>query len=361
MPTYYVTPDGDNGNDGLSEAAAFADLGRASVVATTAADRVWVKTGTYTFTTATPGAGGPARFNVGVLVEGYELTPGDRGVRPVISAGAISGVNMITLAATGSNTDTTLRNLIVDGETISTPFSVASTAGTNWRLTDCWLRRAPTFNTLFIGARGGGACYRCQFSDTMIGSVDPALFVDCLFVDCSFGIFSAGGGGASSRALNCLFLRCSGAGVSTGASASSYAGAVLARCTFHACDIGIVVSWRGSQLEDCLITNATTGVSFGLAGTHVIVNRLAFYNVTTQFAGVGLAAAEISGTIELTEDPYVDSANDDFTPNAAAGGGALLANVGSRIPLQTSSSSIGAIAAPGGGGGFSGIRGGGIR
>jgi len=58
-------------------------------------NRMWVKAGTYTITTATPGPSGPyytsgSRF--GLVLEGYNTIRGDMGARPVLNAGAITSV-----------------------------------------------------------------------------------------------------------------------------------------------------------------------------------------------------------------------------------------------------------------------------
>jgi hypothetical protein len=55
----------------------------------------WVKSGTYTLSTASLASGGPFKnTSVMVKVEGYQTTRGDRAARAVLHSGAISGVTL---------------------------------------------------------------------------------------------------------------------------------------------------------------------------------------------------------------------------------------------------------------------------
>ncbi len=86
----------------------------------TAGNRVYIKAGTYTISTATPNiSGGPvADATAGALTviswEGYQTTRGDLGTAPVLQVAA-AGVTTITVFSNSSATGVTIRNITVDG------------------------------------------------------------------------------------------------------------------------------------------------------------------------------------------------------------------------------------------------------
>jgi hypothetical protein len=121
MATYYVRTDGDNGNAGTTDSSggAWADLGYAASQMGED-DLCYIKSGTYTLTTSTPGAGGPAVLPASLAssIVGYETTPGDNcptNDRPVINAGSVTGVQIVTLSGTDAQRHSDPHNIKVDG------------------------------------------------------------------------------------------------------------------------------------------------------------------------------------------------------------------------------------------------------
>jgi len=120
MATYYVTTAGSDSNGGTNDTSdAFATPGKASSVATSAGDIVYIKAGTYTLTTATYSvAGGAVQTPTSARVAyiGYETTAGDgcpTGNRPIINAGSVAPAVVISIRTTGQQQ--LISNIEVDG------------------------------------------------------------------------------------------------------------------------------------------------------------------------------------------------------------------------------------------------------
>jgi len=107
MATYYVQTDGNDTTGDGSSGAPWATPGKAAAEMVDT-DICYVKSGTYTLTTATPGAAGPVHFalsqSYNMKMEGYATTPGDRcigGTVPLISAGTISPATLTDVVSLG--------------------------------------------------------------------------------------------------------------------------------------------------------------------------------------------------------------------------------------------------------------------
>ena len=189
MATYYVTTSGSNAAAGTSEGAAWADPGYAASIMTVG-DLCYVKAGTYTLTTSTPGAGGPVVLlaNKRIYFEGYSTTPGDRplvgsGNQPVVDAGAITGIAIFLMDGDIASTNgwQYISNFKVDGQ------GNAGVTGIdlvnygyciNCDAVDCTVKG---FDSLAVNCRAEG----CG-----VGFIQPA--VQCVSVNCTTGFSSAG-------------------------------------------------------------------------------------------------------------------------------------------------------------------------
>jgi hypothetical protein len=116
--TYYVRTDGNDSNDGLANSSdrAFASPGRAVSVATTTHDVIYVQSGLYVLTTATPGSGGPllGAANTRLWIEGFGTTPGDLAARPIIDVGTQVNISVIKVDGAYPNMGI-IKNIEVDG------------------------------------------------------------------------------------------------------------------------------------------------------------------------------------------------------------------------------------------------------
>ncbi len=83
-------------------------------------------------------------------------------------------------------------------------------------------------------------------------------------------------------------------------------------------------------IEDCILSNGTTGIANTDTATiniNIAVSDIAFYNISGSDTELG--DNEVENKISLTADPYTDAANDDYSLNNTAGGGADVRAAGS--------------------------------
>jgi len=118
------------------------------------------------------------------------------------------------------------------------------------------------------------------------------------------------------------------AGINLTGGINSY-GTLLNNFTVDGFDDGIAVDELsatasfGAILNNGIISNASNGlVNNGVNKSGLVISNIAFYNNTTNVSGFG--DNEEINTIDLASDPYTDSANQDFSLNNVADGGALL-------------------------------------
>jgi len=102
---------------------ALATPGKMAPLLTVSGMKGWIKTGTYTMTTSTPGAAGPIvtpATAANSVIEGYNSTRGDLRIqltqanKPIISAGAVTSITLF-LGQHSSNPIKALFAVVLDG------------------------------------------------------------------------------------------------------------------------------------------------------------------------------------------------------------------------------------------------------
>src|SRR3972149_5828939 len=297
---------------------ALATPGQAAVLATVDGQEVWVKTGTYTLTTATPGPAGPivVATNIRFKMEGYSAARGDRAARPIVSAGAITAITMFS----GVSGDFQLFvNLKADGNSQSTVSGF--TGGNRTFFEFCEALDCPT-----NGFNGGTLATSCQASGCGTGFNTVATF-------CSQAISCTNGFGGGFHASG-LARSCSADGFRSGASG-------ILNCTADGCGgdgFDLVDSTSGFVLN-CLATN-NTGYGYRAYGAGSLINCADYNNTAGRSTGT---TKQNVNPITLTADPYVNRAGGDFRPNSTVGGGAELRGAGVGTWGQTDNKDIGAV------------------
>lgn len=287
--------------------------------------RVWVKSGTYTLTTTTPGSGGPFlnSARLGIVVEGYSSTLGDRAGRPVLDA--------------GSQTDVVLWN--------------HSFANTNYFIHLSANGRSGTGNKGFALAYSGAKhvdCAAVDCSETSCYGFSAGRSIGCSATNCATGYLSISfaiecgaslcgiGYSAVAYVVNCLASGCT-----TDGFVLSIIGTAL-RCTADANGRYGFSLPVASECIDCIATNhsGVGNVGFYTAAAYVSLVGCAGYNNITNASTAMLLN---DGFVSLTADPYVNRAAGDFRPNNTAGGGALLRAASIGVYGQTDNRDIGAV------------------
>lgn len=285
----------------LNIGGALASPGLAASLISVAGIRVWVQSGTYTLTTGTAGSGGPITWTLAGALEGYQTTRGDRLARPLIDAGAITAITMISI---GGSANQSVVCMEVDGKGNAT---VNGMATNNLRNT----------------------CIYCKVQNCVTGITSSGLIYSCSVSGCTTG-FTGTGTVSRSVAFNNTTNFAIGAGaaayhcLSYGTSTTGF-NLTATACTAQFCTAndssgtGFSMSNPGNHVFGCVATNNGTG--FATTGTRNTSARLCFaYNNTTNISGTFL----VSDITILTADPWENEAGNIFRPNNTAGAGANL-------------------------------------
>lgn len=323
MATYYVSTSGNDSNAGTSEGAAFASLGKATGTATTSGDIIYVKSGTYTLTSSTNNvSGGRSTLTQGVKVEGYQTTPGDQAARPIINAGAITGITMISVPAAYNTRPCALINIEVDGNSGSSNKGVVVSSNYVANLYNCISRNCPGDG--FTGASGGAITIdRCSAFGCANGFKDFKGATRCV---------SQGNSGSGFLSVDStIFCRASGnAGI--GFDYSTAIGYLAHNCVSHANGShGYSASYDiGAIINSIATSNGGWGLSHSSAN-----NGLTLVNFATRSNTSGAiqnAIVNAVNSIALSADPYTNAASNDFSLNNTSGGGALLRGLQRTCP-----------------------------
>ncbi len=273
-------------------------------------DSIFVKSGSYTVTTATINVTGGcySSFN-SIYIEGYNSLRGDLGTSPVLTA---SGISTFTLIATGNNA--LVANITCDAASLSagkcfTGFftnwyrclakngTTGIDGGTQGRAHFCAATGCSSFG--FSGLIQ--ACFCEAYSNAASGFTTTGTIIKCL---------SYGNTGASSHGFNL-----SGSSVATGCVAYNNGAS-----GFNAASV------QGVTCVDCVAElNAAYGFKFDSASRSLLVNA-ATYNNTS--GSILLTSA--TNTLNINPIPnttgtfFVNAAAGNFAPNSTASQGALL-------------------------------------
>lgn len=311
MTDYYVTTSGDDANAGTSEAAAFATPGKAASVAVDG-DSIWVRSGTYTLTTAVQNAnGGPVLLPAGVVMEGYGLVIGDRGTRPVIHAGATGTAIICSVAAPGFNRRRGgYCNIEVDGNGVASISGFQVTA--NYTPL-CYLCSARNCFKGFA-LQNYAQCHECLSVDSAYGfwtTNDEGECVRCVSINGSVGFTSV------ERVIQCIAAGASGIGFSFG---SVFRYSCKGNTAYGCGGDGFRFDYDIGYITDCLAV-ANGGYGFHLSSAShdpFFLRNASFNNTSGRLQNV---PHDRDGII-LSSDPFVDAAANDFRLNNTPGGGA---------------------------------------
>jgi hypothetical protein len=333
---------------------AFASPGILSTVVTIHGQKAWIGPGTYTLASATAGTTGPIVLSgaSNYKIEGWQSTRGDLGTKPIITVPAndsIQNIALVTLAGNDSARCQTVINLKVDGKNGGTGTGINgfNLTGSYNAAVLCDAINCDQANTLYGFSRG--KLVSCLAQDCGVGFTLYIFAFACEAYSCNANGFVP----AVGRALYCISRLNGGVG---------FLGTW--NCEFVNCMAdgnagdGFDAIGNTSLCINCISSNHTT---YGFdAGSGVLI-RCAGYNNGNNVNGTPVVNIAFK---TLTSDPYTErngDATEDFRPNTAANGGALLRAAGLLVPSQQANGNldIGAVqhADPAGGGGRPEFRG----
>jgi len=290
-------------------------------------NKVWIKTGTYTLSTATPNvSGGPLSLAVSLVrFEGYEITRGDFGARPTIKV-PDTGVDTITVITSTSSSATVVANLIVDGNQKASITGIGLGVNGYHSIFRCKVM-GTTVKGITMGSGLFSQAILCEVTDfSGTSGMEVAtgnLAFGCYVHDGATVAFNIAGGSA----LHCV------ADSNSGASSDGFAFATRGVC------VGCVAYNNGrdgyrattqqpGSLVDC-IAESNTGWGFNATSSLLtfLLTHCAAYGNGSGAYHTNLPAQYNCLTI-TAGSVFVDAAGGNFALNSTASQGAALRAAG---------------------------------
>lgn len=312
--------------------------------------KVWIKSGTYTLTTATENTpGGPLKLpgSVFLAVRGYDTVRGDAVAKPLISAGAITGISLVTVVAYFNDSSQVVENIEVDGNNGAGNNGIVDT-GSNYRqchIFKCVARNCPGTGIGAPSSNPQSQIHNCYAYNCGVG-FRGEMIINSVAESCTTGFKS---GTLSGAYVKSLAVSCS-----TGFELAENGGYAVAAwgCVAYGCTDGF--KWTSYDMGTCIecVSVGCSGYGYNTHTTWVgsVVYRCAGYNNTS---GTYRSNFTPLSPITITGDPFVDAANGDFRLNNTPGAGAVLRGAGLGVYGQTDNQDVGAVqhSDPAGGGG----------
>lgn len=322
MATYYVsTATGNNGDDGLSEANAWATIDHA-MNTVVAGDFVYVKNdGAYT-ETATIDTNGTGLLPI--TFEGYASTPGDGG-QVSINGGASRASGIVDSLAAGA------RYYIFKNFTITNHTSHGvNTDGTHLFWKNCRFNSNGT--TSGHGYNGAQAMFEsCQFNNNTLNGADINTTGAAVFVGCKFHNNVSDGIDAEVGVVCycCEFFGNGDEGIDAGK--ANDAGGLLAvfNCTFdgdgddglNAVRANATTNRAILAVVNCILYDTQTGVTgnFPVSEPYIGLNNLVNSNSVAAYAGFDTTAGEQTGAPAFTDEATNDYSLTSSSPAVDTG------------------------------------------
>ena len=318
MATYYVTTSGSDSNNGLSEGTAFATPAYAASQATASGDKVYVKEGTYTLTTATQNvSGGTIGVATGVLFEGYKTAIGDRLAKPIIHAGSITNATIIAHSSPSfRQLASFVRSIEVDGNNGTSNTGCDANSNYIGTFENCIARNCEVG---FRAYSSRGFIFNCSAFDCLQYGFYTFHAVSCYAKGCNSGFYGGGFvysgciaynntvyGFQIDNSFSTAFDRC----VAYGNGSDGF---------YNPYDIGFA--------NRCISVGNAYGFNFGAISTaDAALLDCADYNNTSGRVFQASSNRDIR-PINLTGDPFTNPSGDDFSLNDIAGAGADLRQI----------------------------------
>lgn len=318
---------------------ALASPGMAGGIGVVAGNSVWIKSGTYTITSASTNiSNGCVSFSVQIFVEGYNSTRGDLGTPPLLQASGISTFVIFTASQVRSS----VRNIRVDGADLT------SSRGFAIRALGYLLIAENCTNSGFAGS-SEILCISCVATgcstQAAFASQTGGIFSYCIAYDNTITGFSLANSGA--RALFCLSFGNSGAS-SDGFSMANVNTSAINCVAYNNGRDGFRISDSGSVFSSIAQENA--GVGFNITGANAVgiqlLNNAGYDNTGGNTAGTTAKGVRNDGFVTGFAPFFTNAAGNDFTldDNPFGGGSARAAGFpGTLTPGGTGYLDIGVL------------------
>lgn len=286
-----------------------------------AGNTVWIRSGTYLLSATANVPGGKPQAGVQSRWVGYVAARGDAvpwGAMPVLRANA-SSMTVFSV----SNQDVSVENLELDGNSGAFLATNGLQATSGFRIR-AWNVRARNCASYGFGPSGMFHLYFCEAN----GSGNTGIYV----AGFAFGCLARGGGGHGFAHQNggSIFVNCA-AFANTGDGFSNVFPLNCVGCVSYA---NGVAGFRPDLYHGVLMNCVAWGNSdYAFATSQVqpsvlLVKCAAGSNTAGTYNTSQIPAANVTGPIALSANPFVGAPSLNFAPNAVSGGGASLRGAG---------------------------------
>lgn len=297
---------------------ALASLGRAGQFWNVAGQTAWIKTGTYSVTSASTNVAAGCFSRAGYIF-GYQTSRGDWGTKPVLQASGISTFTIISVSATG-----VLRNVTVDGGSLTSSRGISATNGGCYVL-DC--RAINCTNSGFVGS-SGPSLSTCEASGC---STQPAFLLSS--VGFAINLWAQGNSVSGFSVAAGHLMRCVSSG-NSGASSDGFlltGASLLMNCVSYNNGRDGFRSTAATQvLINCIAESNTSGIGFNnnTATNLMMLTSCAAYNNSTDVALGTFAHSRNDNFVTGTGSFFTDATVNDYSLNNLASRGAALRAAG---------------------------------
>ncbi len=334
-----------------------------------AGNSVYIKSGTYTLTTAV------AISVTTFFWSGYQTTHGDNGTRPLITTSTNSTILVTTSASTGVQSFTNISFSNTAGTRAAMLQQVTQhAAGSTWVLSGCIIDGF----TKALDSSNNGAAWDvgfitldgCEVKNCTASGVDCTSSATVSLVSINGCYFHGNAANISTDtagvfiAINSIFSGTTGDGIGP---STPYV--FICGCTSYGNSNGIALSGTVTGemflMNNICYGNTTRGITSSSAGNNTAYGALV--SKCNAYGGNGTNLNNWTGStgdVVLSANPFTNSAGGDFSLNNTAGGGAACRGAGyiGAFPGGTSTGApdIGAVqqsTSGGGSGGNSGFSG----
>lgn len=286
---------------------ALASPGMAGGVGLVTGNIIYIKSGTYTITSATANiSGGCFSSSLGILhIQGYQTTRGDLGTKPLLQASGISTFTVIDVIGA----DSSVANLNIDCASL--------TASRAFRQRGLVFKchAANCTNNAFVESTQA-IFIQCSATGSTSGTAFPSgSFIDCIAYDNDVTGFAIG---VPNFALRCIADTNNGFGFTLSADSAAI------NCIAYAnINDGFSINDDQVAVINCIAeNNSASGIDLNSNDSIVLINN-ATYNNTSG----GITSATGKGVINInpvagSASFFTNAAGQDFTLNNNAGGGA---------------------------------------
>lgn len=301
--------------------------GMASSLMGSGGNSLWIKSGTYTITSASTNvANGCLSLPVGSTFQtkmiGYGSVRGDSGTKPLLQASGISTFILVTVPQA-----TTVENVSFDGASLTSSkgISLSSTSGRVYRC-----KFVNFSNNALSGTSPGNVVVLCEATTCSATAFTGANFFFCA------AYANTGSGFSQSNGTGTVCIGCISAnntGTSDGFSLSSAVSSDCLYCVAYGNGRDGFRTTAGAVQNtylNCLAVS-NTGVGFNSSAAHsgmTLINCAGYGNSSDVNTATAITSSNVLGFITLTVSPFNNAAGNDFSLNNTVGGGLLCRNAG---------------------------------